>query len=180
MKHCSVCEREFTDDNLKFCTACGGPLVTASAEPAYDPFKTMVATPRPSAAEIRADRGPVSLANEHVAPIATPIDDPIVNPTWSQIAPNVEQSAPGEIPSRGLALGAMVVGLSSVFCGVTSCLGLPAAILGFVALRKHKGDPQRYGGKNFAIVGIISGLFGALIFVALCLLLLLNAYSAWR
>jgi hypothetical protein len=159
MKNCSVCDRTYTDEKLSFCTACGGALVVENEadEPAYDPLKTMVATPRPVVEEERTP--PPELSQDLVETA-----DPVLNPSWGQIGANVDQPIAGQEPSRNLAIGAMACGLLSVFCGLMF-LGPVGAILGFVALRKEKADPQLYGGRTFALVGIGSGILGTLILI---------------
>jgi hypothetical protein len=154
MKRCSVCDRDYSDGNLKFCTACGGTLVvdTLEAHPAHDPFKTMVATPRHAAGPLNAPGGAVD-------------SGPVVNPSWDQIGSNIAQPAPGQEPSRGLALTAMIMGLVSLLCGVFVFLGPIAAIIGFVALGKVKSAPQEYTGHGFALVGVITGILATLLFI---------------
>jgi hypothetical protein len=160
MKNCSVCDRTYTDEKLSFCTACGGALVVENEadEPAYDPLKTMVATPRPVLDEERTPPAPPPDLSQDLIETA----DPVLNPSWEQIGANIDQPIAGQEPSRNLAIGAMACGLLSVFCGLT-ILGPVGAILGFLALRKEKADPQLYGGRTFALVGIVSGIFGTLL-----------------
>ena len=157
MKKCPGCDRTYTDEKLKFCVACGGALAAEIEveDPSYDPFKTMVAVPRP---ETRVEVA----AQENVAAYAETVED-AVNPSWENIGSKIANVDPGQEPSQGLAMGAMICGLVGLFCGVTAFLGPLAIILGFIALNKQKADPQLYTGRNFAIIGIISGLLATLV-----------------
>lgn len=170
MKKCSGCDRTYTDEKLKYCVACGGALTAEVAveDPSYDPFKTMVAVPR---------REPALESEPHsAAALAEMIEDP-ANPTWEDIGAKIATTAPGQEPSQGLALGAMICGLVGLLCGVLSFLGPVAAILGFIALNKQKADPQRYTGRNFAIVGIVTGLLSTLIMIGGIIVLIFLAFN---
>lgn len=163
MKKCTVCERTYPDEKLSFCTACGGALAVENEadEPAYDPLKTMLATPKPSIEELeKPPAEPIEIAE------ADQLAEPLVNPSWEAIGANVDQPATGQEPSRALAIGAMACGLISLFCGLT-ILGPVGLILGFVALRKEKADPAQYGGRTFALVGIATGVLGTLLTIGL-------------
>lgn len=159
MKKCSVCERTYEDEKISFCTACGGSLVVEDQveEPAYDPFKTMIATPPPPKEVVE----PPPPAPLDLAPTA----DDIVNPSWESIGAAGDQPVAGIEPSKTLALGSMICGLVSLFCGLT-ILGPVGAILGIMAVRKEKENPSLYGGRTFAMIGIVSGALGTLLMFA--------------
>ena len=150
--------------------ACGGALTVEVAveDPSYDAFKTMVAVPR-------AEPNP-SVAPPSAASMAETVEDP-VNPTWADIGAKIGTATPGQEPSQGLALGAMICGLVGLFCGVLSFLGPVAAVLGFVALNKQKADPQLYTGRNFAIIGIVTGLLSTLIMIGGVVVLIFMAIN---
>lgn len=170
MKKCSGCDRSYTDANLKFCVACGEALIAEVAveHPSYDPFKTMVAVPH---LEPTPGTGPPSAAS-----LAETVEDP-VNPTWAEIGAKVSEAHSQPEPSQGLAIGAMICGLVGLLCGVLSFLGPVAAILGFVALNKQKADPQRYTGRSFAIIGIVTGLLSTLIMIGGVMVLIVMAIN---
>lgn len=69
--------------------------------------------------------------------------------------------------TNGMAIGALVTGLSSLpalfACGLGAISGIVAIILGVIALNQLKTNPQ--GGKGMAIGGIASG--GVAIFLAI-------------
>jgi hypothetical protein len=51
--------------------------------------------------------------------------------------------------------------LSFVCCSIFT--GIPAIVLGIMAINKEKNDPQRYSGKGMAIGGIVMGALSILI-----------------
>jgi hypothetical protein len=87
---------------------------------------------------------------------------------------------PSPAPARGTpvtstkAIVSLVLGVLSL---VTCVTGLPAAILGFLALGDISRQPQAVGGKGLAIGGIVTGL---LFPVLVALALILPAMSAAR
>ncbi|MEO6394231.1 MAG: DUF4190 domain-containing protein [Pyrinomonadaceae bacterium] len=170
MKKCPGCDRTYTEEKLRFCVACGGALTAdlTAEDSSYDPFKTMVAVPRP---EPTLEAEPPS-----AAAMAETIEDP-VNPSWVDIGAKIAAVTPGQEPSQGLAMGAMICGLVGLFCGVLSFLGPVGAILGFVALNKQKADPQLYTGRNFAIIGIVTGLLSTLIMIGGVMVLIFLAIN---
>lgn len=62
--------------------------------------------------------------------------------------------SPSTSPKATISL---VLGILSIFTCIT---GIPAAILGFMALGDIKRQPRRIGGKGMAIAGIVTGLCG--------------------
>ncbi len=61
----------------------------------------------------------------------------------------------------GLAVTSFVLGIASVTLGLCCYFGILTApialVLGIVALVQIKNDPNKFGGKGFAIGGIVSG-----------------------
>lgn len=55
-------------------------------------------------------------------------------------------------PNSGLAITALVLGITGFFCGITA---LPGLILGLVAMRKIKASEGRLGGQGLALAGTI-------------------------
>lgn len=70
-------------------------------------------------------------------------------------------------PSQGLAIASMITGIIGFVAGMF-CLGpLPgilALVLGLLALSQIKKNPERVGGKPFAIVGIVTGSLNVLFY----------------
>ena len=62
----------------------------------------------------------------------------------------------------GLAIASLVLGILSVSC-LLVITGLPAIITGLMALNRARRQPAEYGGRGFAIAGIVMGAIGILL-----------------
>lgn len=83
------------------------------------------------------------------------------------------------IRTSGKAIGSFVFGLLSLVCAFFA--GLPALILGILALSEISKDPQRLKGRGLAIAGIVLGAIGSsLATVGILIALLLPAVNAAR
>jgi type II secretory pathway pseudopilin PulG len=72
---------------------------------------------------------------------------------------------------KGLAICALVLGIINLFSlGILGIGAIVGIILSIVALSKIKRDPSRYGGKGFAIAGLITSILGVLVLVPVGLL----------
>ena len=69
-------------------------------------------------------------------------------------------------PRTGLATASLVVGIFSIPLFVLP-LGFIAVISGIIALRRVRGAPTRYGGRQDATVGIVTGVIGMVLFAVL-------------
>ncbi len=63
-----------------------------------------------------------------------------------------------------------VIAIMSLICGLLggysmSTFSLIAVILGHIAIGKLKKDPYLFGGKGFAIAGLIIGYFGLVLMI---------------
>ena len=150
MKRCPTCNRTYEDDALSFCLTDGSSLIRdePAAPSSFDPPPTILAPPPTS------DWGPPQRP-------ATPAPG-----AWNsgglpqQPAPawggGYQQPVYVQSQQNGLAIGSLVCGiLSFVCCSVFT--GIPAIVLGIMAINKEKNDPQLYGGKGMAIGGIVLG-----------------------
>ena len=75
--------------------------------------------------------------------------------------------APGQ-PRQGLAIASLVIGVLSV--PTLGCLGVGALlsiVLGIMALTRASRDPRQFGGKGFAIGGIVAGALSVLVAIPL-------------
>ncbi|MEO6393626.1 MAG: DUF4190 domain-containing protein, partial [Pyrinomonadaceae bacterium] len=101
------------------------------------------------------------------------------------------QAAPGGFPyayevppSKGLAIGALVLGLVSFplifFFGFGFLTAITGIVIGFVALSKAKRDPRQYQGRGMAIGGIISGFVSMGLFVLIVLAIAIPNLMAAR
>ena len=71
--------------------------------------------------------------------------------------------------NKTLAIISLVCGVLSmtICCGVGILLGPVGAITGFMAKGKVDSDPNEYGGRQFAVIGLITGIIGTLIGILL-------------
>ena len=72
--------------------------------------------------------------------------------------------------SQGLAIAAMICGILSCLCCLSIFTGPAGAIMGFLAKKKADEDPANYGGRTFALVGMITGVIGFFIGIAVIIL----------
>lgn len=135
----------------------------AQPEPPASPF----AEPEPPKAE------PAYNPFEHSAPAAEPMMQaewkPPAAPESSWQNQEIGQNTPFQPPPAGAAadgqnktmpLISLVAGILSLCCWVSPITGIIALITGFLGLKNIKNDPANYGGKGFAIAGmVIGGLF---------------------
>ncbi len=134
----------------------------APAAPVYDEPATMI---QPT----------VDIPFEAPAPVAEWTPPPAPDPSWQdqQIGSNTPFQPPpagtaGQ--SQGLAIGAMVSGILSMLCCFSVITGPIGVILGFMAKKKADEDPANFGGRTFALVGMITGALGFVIGIVLIIL----------
>jgi len=134
----------------------------APAAPVYDEPATMI---QPS----------VDIPFEAPAPVAEWTPPPSPDASWQN--KEIGSNTPFQPPpagtagqSQGLAIGAMVSGILSLLCCFSVITGPVGVILGFMAKKKADEDPANYGGRTFAIVGMITGALGFVVGVVLIIL----------
>ena len=161
MKRCPTCNQAYLDDAVIFCTNDGTTLVSvASSSSELQP--TMLAPP-PSV----TDPPPTSFsddaasANWNMPPSHSPPQAWNAPGGWPQQQPGMP---PGIAQVRGkqqaLAITSLIFGVLSITFGIICggpVFGAIAVVLGIIALLQIRSNPERYGGKGFAIVGIITG-----------------------
>jgi hypothetical protein len=150
MKRCPRCNKTYSDDTLNFCLDDGELLTIQQPDPGgyIEEPPTMVL----DAARV-------------TDPISWPQQPTGLPPAkWASPAPVAQQQFGGlravRRPEQTLATVSMILGIISL--AVSCCyggiwLGIPAAIVGFIAFQKANTDSERYGGKGLAIAGIIMG-----------------------
>jgi hypothetical protein len=172
MKQCLKCNRTYTDDTLNFCLEDGEMLVAPYQNPPPPP-------------QFSQDPPPTVMMNE--ARVTNPASWP-EQPSASPPAPWQGQQMAGAqgglpmayamaSPSQALAVTSLGLGIASVTIGWCCWVGMllsPAALItGFIALSQIKKDPRSYGGRGFAIGGIVTGV----IYISI-LILILVIYGA--
>lgn len=157
MKKCLKCGERYGDDTLNFCLNDGEMLIDPTG---YEPPPTQFADDSP----------PTLLMNQ--PRVTNPIGWADAGPPaqWQQNMPVPQQqqmfgqygsfqsvSQTLAIVSLGLGIGSMTIGWC---CSLGLVLAPGALITGFIALSQIKKDPSKYGGRGFALSGIITaGLF---------------------
>jgi len=157
MKRCPTCNETFAKDWLSFCTHDGSTLVEDAVAPEI-PATVMTS---PEAAAPEPDQATWNLpANESApAPPEPPKQEMRVDPVWQPPPPPMD----AQPENKSLATASMIVGILSM-----ACLGpipaIVAIVLGAVALSQIKKNPGRVGGRQSAIVGIVTGSLGLVIY----------------
>ena len=73
-------------------------------------------------------------------------------------------AVPAQAATSGKAITSLLLGLLS-FC-LALLTGIPAIIVGLLALKDISRNPQRLSGQPFAIIGIVTGCIGSLLVTA--------------
>ena len=151
MKICLKCGESYSDDTLNFCLNDGELLVQKTG---HEPPPTRYADDSPPTLVMNQPR------------VTNPVDWASPPARWQQQtpAPPLQQygiagygaTRDQTLPTISLILGIISVVLCWCFAGVW--LGLPAAIIGFLAMRNTDNDPTRYGGRGMAIGGMVLGI----------------------
>lgn len=167
MRRCPKCHLEFSDEWLTFCTQDGTSLVDVERAP---------------------DDPPPTLVNPAMPPSVSPNEQPTLDmpgrysppALYSPPAPMQSAWTPPPPPpypigkQQGLAVTSFVLGLFSLTLGWCCSFGVLTApialVLGIVSLVQIKNEPTKFGGKGFAIGGIVTG---GLYFVILAFIVLL-------
>ena len=164
MKRCPTCNKTFDEEWLSFCTQDGTTLIdveTASA----DLIDTIMA-PRPPDVSTQDQQAIWTLPSSEVQPSPgpPPKQEP-VEPRWQPPPPPLYARP----QNKSLATASMIVGIASICC-LGPIPAIVAIILGAVALSQMKKDPERVGGRQAALTGIITGgltviLYGGLMII---------------
>lgn len=174
MKRCPSCNRTYDDEALNFCLTDGTVLVIdESVSGSLDP-----ASPAPAPPPATDWSAPAAQAVPSSPAWSAAVGNPPVAPTpsWGTGYP---QTPPGggymvQKKEQGLAIGALVCGVLGLLC-CSVFTGIPAIVLGLMAMNKEKSDPARYTGKGMAIAGIALGSVSILFFLLYIILMLAGA-----
>ena len=160
MKRCPLCSRTYEDNALSFCLTDGSALVKdePAARSSFPPAPTIQAPP--PASDWSAPPAPVTPSPGAWNSGGLP---PQSTPVWGGgYQQSVSSPVYGPTPDQGLAIGSLVCGILSFLC-CSVFTGIPAIVMGIMALNKEKNDPLRYGGKGMAIGGIVLGSLSVVI-----------------
>ena len=148
MKKCLRCGQTYADDTLNFCLSDGELLVkdVPNRAPFDDTPPTIVMDPP-------RVTNPIDWAPSSPAP-------------WQGQSPMMagqqyQVSSYGTPRDQTLPTVSLVLAIISCFlvcCAGGVWLGLPAAIVGFIAMRNIDSNPQKYTGRGMAIGGMVIGI----------------------
>lgn len=174
MKRCPTCSRTYEDDALSFCLNDGTVLV--QEEPTSSPFGSSAPIAPPPVADWSAPPAPAVPTSSSWGDVGNPPEAP--NMAWGGGGYPQVPPSPGYVQSReqGLAIASLVCGVLSFLC-CSVLTGIPAIVLGIMAMMKEKADPMRYGGKGMSIAGIVLGAISILIMIVYLILVFANAVS---
>lgn len=145
---------------------------SGSMAPPPSPFSAPESPFEPPASESPryADDAETVLAQEVIQPFKEPepaqwTPPPVQEAAWQnqQIAANAPfQAAPPNTAGENkiLPIVSLVLGILSLCCYMAPITGLAALVTGFLGLKNINNNPSVYGGKPFAIAGmVVGGLF---------------------
>jgi hypothetical protein len=156
MKRCLKCGQTYSDDTLNFCLNDGELLIQHTG---YSPPPTQFS---------HDDSPPTLMMNQ--PRVTNPIDwanSSLAQPQGSSPAAANQQYGMSGLAGYGasrdqtLPTISLVLGIISVFlvcCAGGIWLGLPAAIVGFIAMKNVEGNPAKYSGRGMAIAGMVLGI----------------------
>lgn len=162
MKKCLKCGESYSDDSLNFCLNDGELLVDTRG---WEPPPTRYADDTPPTLMMNQPR------------VTNPIDWPQSSPLqWQGQAPSNVPLQQYAMANQGLGQNttlptiSLVMGIASCFlvcCAGGIWLGLPAAIVGFLAMKNIENNAALYSGRGMAIGGMVLGIitFIASIFI---------------
>jgi len=163
MKYCPQCKRQFEEPWLSFCSDDGTPLIqdlTPPKDPNWDPSirepKRETTYDNPSEQETQWLPRQPPMPGGWIAPDERP---PMNPPVWQPPPPPPYQPTLTR-PSQGLALASMITGIVGLVFGFW-CFGplpgIAALTMGLIALSQNKKTPEKVGGRQFALAGVIIG-----------------------
>jgi len=99
------------------------------------------------------------------APMAAWTPPPPPEPSWqnkevgSAVSPAFQPAAggEGEKMNQTLPIVSLVLGILSICCYISPVTGFIAVVVGFLGLKNIQNEPNLYGGRTLAIVGMILG-----------------------
>jgi Domain of unknown function (DUF4190) len=160
MKICPICNQTYTDANLNFCLNDGGVLQLQ----AEDSPPTVIINPTKQTNPDWQGYQPPTYQNQQLTQ----------NQNWGMQGVNqfANRGKDQTLPTVSLILAVLGVVLFCCYGGIP--FGLIALILGYLGLQNANKNPERYGGREMAIAGMV---IGGLIFVITILLFFLGILS---
>lgn len=174
MKRCPTCSRTYDDDAMSFCLTDGTPLV--KEEPVSGSFET---PPSAQGPPYQPPQGPAYASPPSAVGSGSPwamVGNPPEAPdaAWGGGYPAPPPPIYSQKREQGLAIASLVCGVLSIVC-CSIFTGIPAIVLGIMAMSKEKNDPARYGGRGMAIGGIATGAVSIVIMIFYFILVIAGA-----
>lgn len=167
MKICPKCNQNYSDSNINFCLN-DGELLSQ-----YDDAPPTIIMDAPRI---------TNQTNWQQTQYQPPAPEPLA--TWqTQQSPvqnqqfgvaQMSSSQDQTLPIISLVLGTLSILLICCYGGIW--LGVPAAIVGFLAMKNADHDPVRYGGRGMAIGGMVTGIITFLIAVGFIVLGIFSSF----
>ena len=159
MKRCPRCGQGYTDTSINFCLNDGELL--SQYEPDEPPTLFSGGNPPTQFAD---DAPPTVIMGSGRTTNASYIPTGGPPAPWGGTSPvspaygigNFQLSQDKTLPTISMILGICAAVMVCCWGGVW--LGIPAAIVGFLAMRNAENDPTRYGGRGMAIAGMVLGI----------------------
>ena len=152
MKRCLKCGQSYSDETLNFCLNDGELLIQQTG---YEPPPTIFADDSPPTVLLNQPRvtNPIDWAQSSLAhpQAATPAT---TNQQYGVAGYGAARDQ--MLPTISLVLG--IISLILVCCAGGIFLGLPAAIVGFLAMKNIENNPAKYTGRGMAIGGMVLGI----------------------
>ena len=151
MKKCLKCGQTYTDETLNFCLNDGEMLVKAGG---WEPPPTQYADDSPPTILMDQPRvtNPVDWASSGPPQWQGQGQGQLTRPQQYGVA-SYGESRDQTLPTVSLVLG--IISCLLVCCAGGIYLGLPASIVGFLALRNIESRPDKYTGRGMAIGGMV-------------------------
>jgi hypothetical protein len=165
MKRCPVCNRIYSEDDLNFCLDDGNVLQHHNGEEPTRSLRdnmppTIVLDPPRVTNPIGWDAG------HNIQPFQSQqnvYQQPVYQPYQMTASPNQTLA----VMSLGFGVSSLVIGWC---CYIGFLLGPAGIIMGIVSLIQIKNQPQSYGGKAFAWIGIGAGSAFLVLYILLIVL----------
>ena len=165
MKNCLKCGESYSDMSLNFCLNDGELLVQET----YRPPPTQFADDSPPTLVINQPRLTTPIDFSHSSQI--PWQSTVPQAVDGRLNLGGYAGSRDHTPDQTLPIISLVLGVISCFlvcCAGGILFGLPAAFVGFLAMRNAERDPTRYSGRGLAIAGMVLGIvtfFASLFFL---------------
>jgi hypothetical protein len=183
MKICPNCQQTYEDDGLNFCLNDGGVLQKKDDDaPPPTVMMPQARQTNPNVADNFAQPAsgwqsepfqPAQPASPWQSAPMQPSNQPFqpAVQTPNYMSPAFVGSVDQNLPIAAIICGSVAILFSFCCAGLfTFPLGIAAIITGFMGMNNANQNPQRYGGKNLAIGGMVTGAIGMLISLGLILI----------